>query len=221
VSPPRNDSSERAPRSDRLRPYRAKRRSDRTPEPEANGGRKRSSEPIFVIQEHDASTRHFDFRLEVHGALASWAVPKGPSTDPRDKRLALRTEDHPLDYGDFEGVIPEDEYGGGTVIVWDRGPFRNVRAGKDDDEGRADLAESIDEGHVEVHLEGEKIRGGYALVRTNLGGGSDEQWLLVKMDDDDADARRNPVSTETKAVLPGLTIDEMREAMDEAKGDTS
>ncbi|MBU2532023.1 MAG: DNA ligase, partial [Alphaproteobacteria bacterium] len=105
--------------------YRSRRDFDKTPEPSGNDTPSRDAD-FFVIQEHDASTHHFDFRIAVGGTLKSWAVPKGLSTDPREKRLALPTEDHPLDYADFEGVIPEGEYGAGVVIVWDRGPFENV-----------------------------------------------------------------------------------------------
>jgi DNA ligase D-like protein (predicted 3'-phosphoesterase) len=187
-----------------LKEYREKRDFRRTKEP--SGGEKTASDkPVFVIQKHDASNLHYDFRLEVDGVLKSWAVPKGPSTDPSVKRLAMPTEDHPLEYADFEGVIPEDEYGGGTVMVWDTGPYRNLRAEKDEE--KLSMAESLDDGKVEVWLEGEKLRGGYALIRT--GKGDDARWLLIKMDDDEADARRNPTSTEPKSVLSGRTLDEI------------
>jgi DNA ligase D-like protein (predicted 3'-phosphoesterase) len=164
-----------------------------------------------VIQKHDATNLHYDFRLEVDGVLKSWAVPKGPSTDPRVKRLAIPTEDHPLEYADFEGAIPEDEYGGGTVLVWDKGPYRNLK--KDDDGNEVPMAESVDKGHLTVWLEGKKLTGGYALIRT--GRGDDRRWLLVKMKDDEADARRNPVSTEPRSVLSGRTLDEIRKEADE------
>jgi DNA ligase D-like protein (predicted 3'-phosphoesterase) len=194
------------------RDYEAKRDFSRTPEPRGDGGR-RGDRPIFVIQEHAASTRHWDFRLEVDGVLKSWAVPKGPSTDPSDKRLAVPTEDHPLDYADFEGTIPEGEYGAGSVVVWDTGPYDNIT---EKDDGLRPMAEAIAEGHVLVRLHGQKLAGGYALQRT--GRGDDANWLLVKMRDDDADARRNPTSTEPKSVLSGRTVEEIADRSDEAAG---
>jgi len=197
-----------------LRTYRSKRDFRRSPEPSArtadDDARPRFAKrgnPVFVIQEHDASTHHFDFRLEVEGVLRSWAVPKGPSTDPREKRLAVAVEDHPLDYADFEGVIPEDEHGAGPVIVWDAGPYRSLR--RDDDGREIPLADALEEGQAEVWLEGRKLRGGYALVHGRLGG-RDESWLLVKMRDAGADARRNPVRTEPESVLSGRTLADVR-----------
>jgi DNA ligase D-like protein (predicted 3'-phosphoesterase) len=183
---------------DKLSDYRAKRDFERTPEPA--GGRSEGRPPRFVIQKHDASRLHYDFRLEVHGVLKSWAVPKGPSTNPRDKRLAMPTEDHPLDYIDFEGVIPAGEYGGGTVIVWDTGTYRNITTRKGEE---VPLGRALQNGHASVWLEGRKLRGGYALTR--VGRGKDERWLLVKMKDEGADARRNPVSTQPESVLTGRT----------------
>ncbi len=138
--------------------------------------------------------------------LVSWAVPKGPSTDPRDKRLAIRTEDHPLDYADFEGVIPEGEYGAGTVLIWDRGRYRNLRAGEEGEEPM-DMQASLDDGLVEVWLEGEKLTGGYALKR--IRGDDQAQWLLIKMDDERADARRRPTSTQPLSVKSGRDLDEI------------
>jgi len=204
---------------DRLARYRQKRDFQRTGEPGGqgrHGGKSGGKDrPLFVVQEHAASSLHWDFRLEVDGVLKSWAVPKGPSTDPREKRLALPTEDHPLDYADFEGVIPRDEYGGGTVIVWDRGPYRNLRAEKDD----TGMAASLDDGKVEVWLEGEKLAGGYALIRTGGSGDGQPRWMLVKMDDDRADARRNPTSTEPRSVLSGRTCKEVAREEGEQDGD--
>lgn len=183
--------------------YEKKRDFSRTPEPrpgQRNGGKK----PVFVIQKHDASTLHYDFRLEVDGVLKSWAVPKGPSTDPRDKRLAMPTEDHPLDYADFEGVIPEGQYGGGSVIVWDTGTFENIT----EKEGRLKpAADALADGHFMFRIDGKKLNGGYALHR--IGKGKDERWLLIKMRDEAADARRKPVSTEPESVLTGRTVDDV------------
>jgi DNA ligase D-like protein (predicted 3'-phosphoesterase) len=156
-------------------------------------------EPMFVVQKHAASTLHYDFRLEVGGVLRSWAVPRGPSTDPREKRLAVEVEDHSLGYGDFEGVIG-DGYGAGAVIVWDTGTWRPLG----DDE---DAAAALDDGHLSFWLDGEKLRGGYALHRTR--GGAKAQWLLIKRRDEAADARRNPVSTQPESVLSGRTIEQM------------
>jgi DNA ligase D-like protein (predicted 3'-phosphoesterase) len=153
--------------------------------------------PRFVIQQHAATSMHFDFRLEVAGTFKSWAVPKGPSTDPRDKRLAMAVEDHELSWGDFEGVIAEGQYGAGPVIVWDRGDYRNLR--------EEPMAKCIERGHLSFWLEGRKLRGGWSLRRTG-----DRKWLLVKRRDEEADARRNPVCTQRESVVSGRTIDEVR-----------
>ncbi len=139
-----------------LEDYTAKRDFSRTPEP-AGTGRRAAGAPIFVVQKHDASHLHYDFRLEVDGVLKSWAIPKGPSTDPREKRLAVPTEDHPLEYAGFEGVIPAGEYGAGTVMVWDTGSFRNITEKKG---APVPLAEAVAHGHVKVWLEGQKLKGG-------------------------------------------------------------
>lgn len=194
----------------KLQSYRDKRDFRKTPEPQ--GSSKGSSDKdgkIFVIQKHDAQTLHYDFRLEVDGVLKSWAVPKGPSTDPSDKRLAVATEDHAIDYADFEGVIPEGEYGAGPVLIWDRGTYENVN---EKDDGLRSMDDSLRDGHVLVRLSGEKISGGYALQRID---DEEDQWLLVKMDDDEADARRNPVSTEPDSVVSGRSIEEIAADADE------
>jgi DNA ligase D-like protein (predicted 3'-phosphoesterase) len=193
---------------DRLGRYRGKRRAGATREPGVSGEppskrpRKRTT-PQFVIQKHQASSLHYDFRLEVDGTLRSWAVPKGPSTDPREKRLAVEVEDHPLDYADFEGVIGRGNYGAGTVIVWDAGTYRNL------DKERS-IAEAIESGHVKVWLDGEKLKGGWTLQRTRRG--EKPQWLLIKRRDAEADARRNPQSTQPKSIKTGRTIEQVARA---------
>ena len=194
-------------KNDKLAAYQGKRNSTKTPEPQGDQVNLEwaGSRPVFVIQKHDASSLHYDFRIEVDGVLKSWAVPKGPSMDPRQKRLALPTEDHPLAYANFEGMIPEDEYGGGTVLIWDRGHYRNLK--KDQDEDPPTIAEQIEGGHVTIWLEGDKLTGGYALIQTDSG--EDPRWLLIKMDDDQADARRNPTSTEPASVKTGRTLEEI------------
>ena len=192
------------PVADRLKRDRDKRNAATTEEPgvkAGRAGRKRGGrKPRFVIQKHAASSLHYDFRLEVDGTLRSWAVPKGPSTDPREKRLAVEVEDHPLSYGGFEGVIGKGNYGAGAVIVWDRGTFENL----DDEQS---MAEALDAGHAKVWLEGEKLRGGWTLQRT--GGGAKPKWLLIKRRDEGADARRNPQSTQPESVISGRTVEEV------------
>jgi DNA ligase D-like protein (predicted 3'-phosphoesterase) len=153
----------------------------------------------FVIQEHAATSHHFDLRIEVGGVYKSWAVPKGLSLNPKDKRLAMEVEDHPLSWGRFEGVIPEGEYGAGEVIIWDRGSYKNLRD--------ISMEKALKEGRVEVWLEGEKLRGGWLLVKYK---GRKGQWLVIKLQDEGADARRNPVKTERESVKSGRTIEELR-----------
>lgn len=192
--------------NDKLQDYRSKRDFRKTKEPSGRGRASRGGRR-FVIQKHDASRLHYDFRLEIDGVLASWAVPKGLSTDPREKRLAIQTEDHPLGYADFEGVIPKGEYGAGTVLLWDRGTYRNLRARKGRDSRSMERA--LEDGLIEVWLEGEKLQGGYALKR--IQGGNKPQWLIIKMKDDQADARRRPTRTETASVKSGRELEEIAE----------
>jgi bifunctional non-homologous end joining protein LigD len=177
----------------KLREYRRKRDPSKTSEPfEAGAG-----DGFFVVQKHDATRLHYDFRLAMDGVLVSWAVPKGPSYDTRQKRLAVHVEDHPLSYRDFEGVIPEGEYGAGSVIVWDAGPYR-LREG------------SVASGSLKLDLSGKKLRGGWALVRMKPRGDKDE-WLLLKERDEHADAERDVTAEEPRSVLSGLTIEEIAE----------
>src|SRR5262249_10924993 len=145
-------------------------------------------------------SHHYDFRLEVDGVLKSWAVPKGPSTDPKEKRFATQTEDHPLDYIDFEGTIPKGEYGAGAAIVGDTRTRRSTT-----DEGNPPLAEPSKKGHGRVFLEGQKLRGTWALTRFR----GRDQWLLVKTKDDSADARRNLVKSRPESVKTGRTLKEV------------
>jgi DNA ligase D-like protein (predicted 3'-phosphoesterase) len=190
-----------------LNKYRQKRNFSKSQEPD--GSKKSSSKKnIFVIQEHQARSHHFDFRIQSGDVLLSWAVPKGPSTNPKDKRMAQPTEDHPLDYAGFEGQIPEGEYGAGSVIVWDTGTYKNLRAEKEDD--GADIDQSYKDGKIEIWLEGEKLKGGYALIKMK----GRDAWMLIKMKDDEADARRNPVNTEKKSVKSGKTLKELEKERD-------
>lgn len=190
-----------------LKEYHEKRDFDISSEPFGEEADKKDKDKqIFVIQKHDASNLHYDFRLLVDGVLKSWAVPKGPSTDPKDKRLAVPTEDHPVRYADFEGVIPEDQYGGGTVMVWDAGTYQNEK--KDDDGNVIPMEEQLKNGHATFILKGKKLKGGYTLIQTQKG--KNEKWILKKVDDEEADARRNPVNTENKSVLTGRTMNQIR-----------
>jgi DNA ligase D-like protein (predicted 3'-phosphoesterase) len=197
--------------SDALSTYRRKRDFRRTPEP--GSGRKRqqrqeepaSSSPRFVVQVHDASSMHFDFRLEADGVLKSWAIPKGPSADPSEKRLAMPTEDHPLEYREFEGVVPPGQYGSGTVIVWDEGTYSNL---SERDGEPVPVAEALAKGHLSFALHGRKLHGGYALTRFR--DGKDEAWLLVKRADGRQTARKGgrtePVPARLRSVLTGRTL---------------
>ena len=152
--------------------------------------------PVFVIQKHDASSLHYDFRLEVDGVMASWAVPKGPSLDPADKRLAMAVEDHPMSWNQFEGRIPKGTYGAGAVIVWDRGTYENLR--------EEPMAEALENGRLTFRLEGEKLRGAWSL--RSIDG---RRWLLVKKADEDADREHDPVSERPESVKSGRTIEEV------------
>jgi DNA ligase D-like protein (predicted 3'-phosphoesterase) len=167
---------------DALKSYQEKRNFAVTSEPnppKIADKRADSGSQIFVVQEHHSRQLHYDFRLEVDGVLKSWAVPKGPSMNPKDKRLAVQTEHHPIEYASFEGTIPEGEYGAGTVVIWDRGIYNN-RSNKDGQE--ISLSQALKGGHASFWLEGKRLLGGFALTRTPRG------WLLVKMRDDKAES---------------------------------
>ena len=192
-----------------LTDYKKKRRFSKTPEP---GPKKKrtSSGRLFVVQKHRATRLHYDFRLEVDGVLKSWAVPKGPSLDPTVKRLAMQVEDHPVDYAKFEGVIPEGEYGGGTVMVWDLGTYKPENAD--------DVATSLRKGELKFSLNGKKLSGSWTLVRTQ-----DRQWLLIKHRDyytTDLDVTEiAPASILTRRTLAEIAEDEGGDVKKAATGD--
>lgn len=187
-----------------LKKYEEKRDFSKTAEPKA-GTSKEKNKLQFVIQKHDATRLHYDFRLEMDGVLKSWAVPKGPSTDPKNKRLAMMVEDHPFDYKDFEGIIPKGEYGGGTVIVWDEGTYEPIEEIKGKKAQEKHLLKQLAEGSIKIKLNGEKLKGEFALVKTK--GMGENGWLLIKHKDDFATAK--DITKQDKSVLSGKTISAM------------
>jgi bifunctional non-homologous end joining protein LigD len=196
-----------------LSKYREKRSAGKTPEP--FGGRSSGKELRFVVQMHDASHLHYDFRLEMNGVLKSWAVPKGPSMDPSIKRLAMMVEDHPYDYRNFEGIIPKGQYGGGTVIVWDEGRYEAL-APETNDVVKMDknLRHQLYSGKLKFRLFGEKLKGEFALVKAYGRGGN--EWLLMKLEDQYATSK--DFIAKDKSVLSGKTIAEMEESPDKVYG---
>ena len=184
--------------NERLRDYHGKRNFGRTGEPEGRDG-PAGREPRFVVQIHDASTMHFDFRLQVGDVLKSWSIPKGPSDLPKDKRLAVPTEDHPLEYEEFEGVIPAGEYGGGTVIVWDHGTYEPLSHDRRGDP--VDFAESLERGHATFRLHGTKLRGEYALTRFR-----ENNWLLVRTAKGPSRGHGTPDPRRARSARTGRTL---------------
>lgn len=193
-----------------LREYRTKRDFKRTAEPPGEGKKSRSNRkrgPAFVIQKHAASHLHFDLRLEVDGVMKSWAVPKGPSLDPAVRRLAIQVEDHPMEYNAFEGTIPEGEYGGGTVMLWDRGTYEADGAAPGEDEVR--MRKELRSGKISITLHGERLEGSFALVRTRGESGKKPQWLLIKHDDETAEPGSEIVGDDDQSVASGRTMEEI------------
>jgi bifunctional non-homologous end joining protein LigD len=192
-----------------LTEYKKKRKFDKTPEP---GPTKKTTKTgrLFVVQKHRATQLHYDFRLEAEGVLKSWAVPKGPSLDPTVKRLAMQVEDHPVDYAKFEGVIPEGEYGGGTVMVWDYGTYTP--------ENTDDVAQALKKGELKFSLNGKKLKGSWVLVRTR-----DRQWLLLKHRDyyttEEEVTEIAPASILTRRTLAEIAEDEGGNVKKAATGD--
>lgn len=200
ASAPERAAREEAP--ERLATYREMRDFTATPEPSGDGSPGRSDGARhFVVQRHRARALHYDLRFEIDGVLASWAVPKGPTLDPKARRLAVHVEDHPLEYADFEGVIPGGEYGGGDVIVWDRGTWEPY--------GTDDPARAVADGELHADVHGEKLRGRFVLVRTEAREGEKEQWLLLHKDDDDAVRGWDP-EDHPRSVVSGRTNAEVK-----------
>jgi bifunctional non-homologous end joining protein LigD len=178
----------------RLAEYNRRRRFDLTPEPSGKIGKKKAQAREFVIQKHRATALHYDFRLEHDGVMLSWAVPKGPSLDPSNKRFAMQTEDHPIEYNQFEGVIPEGEYGGGTVMIWDRGTWEPEVN---------DVDAALAKGDLKFKLHGKKLKGSWVLVRMRQ-----RQWLLIKHRDNTASTAditsEKPRSAVSRRTLAGI-----------------
>ncbi len=181
-----------------LKTYRKKRDFSTTPEPKGST-MKASKKPRFVIQKHASRTLHYDLRLEDEGVLKSWAIPKGPSTDPKDKQLAIETEDHPLEYGEFEGIIPQGNYGAGNVLIWDSGTFNNMKD--------IPLKKALKNGEATIELNGKKLKGGYALIRTKYQG--KKSWLFIKMKDEHAKPDYTITKKEPLSVVSGKSIEEL------------
>jgi bifunctional non-homologous end joining protein LigD len=197
---------------DKLSRYKAKRDFEMTKEPSGSAAVKPSNSLRFVIQKHDATRLHYDLRLELDGVFKSWAVTKGPSLDPADKRLAVEVEDHPLDYGDFEGTIPKGEYGGGTVMLWDRGFW--------EPEGKKTPQKALEDGDFKFVLDGDRLHGSFVLVRMkhDRNKGKRTNWLLIKHHDDFAVDSMVPPSSNRMPRLPRLPRDERWRPLLRARG---
>ncbi len=190
-----------------LEKYRSKRDFSRTAEP--RGGRARAARKLaFVIQKHAARNVHYDLRLELDGVMKSWAVPKGPSLDPSVKRLAMQVEDHPIEYNTFEGIIPKGEYGGGTVMLWDRGTYEY---GADDLDPIDGLRRGYEKGDFKFVLHGKRLRGSWVLVRIRRGDPTKPQWLLIKHRDEFADRETEVTEEYQTSVATGRTMEEIAE----------
>ena len=196
-----------------LSEYRRKRDFKRTREPsgESAAGTRKKGTLRFVIQKHAASHLHFDLRLELDGVMKSWAVPKGPSLDPSVKRLAMQVEDHPIDYNTFEGTIPKGEYGGGTVMLWDKGTYSPDKAAPGENYASA-VREGLRKGDLKISLHGERLHGSFALVRMKFGDRSagKPQWLLIKHRDEFA-SDSDVVADNMTSVTTGRTMKEIAE----------
>jgi bifunctional non-homologous end joining protein LigD len=185
--------------------YKAKRDFRKTAEPEGGPPRARAADSLrFVIQKHAATHLHFDLRLELDGVMKSWAVPKGPSFDPTVKRLAMEVEDHPIEYNTFEGTIPKGQYGGGTVMIWDRGTYAPESGG-----GAAALRAGYERGDLKFVMDGERMRGSWVLVRTRRDDRGRAQWLLIKHRDEHAREGSDIVAEELTSIVSDRTMEEI------------
>lgn len=194
-----------------LREYRGKRDFGRTPEPAGEDHSTAGGQPRFVVQKHDATQLHFDLRLEMGGVMRSWAVPKGPSLDPADRRLAMEVEDHPIEYNSFEGTIPEGEYGGGTVMIWDRGTFMPDETRPREKPDTA-VRRGYRDGKLSITFHGERLAGSFALVRTDqVEGGPRSKWLLIKHRDEFARPGSKIATSAKRSVVSGRTMKEIAE----------
>jgi bifunctional non-homologous end joining protein LigD len=208
-----------------LEEYRKKRDFEKTSEPAGGSAEPRPDKPRYLIQKHAATRLHYDLRLELDGVLLSWAVPKGPSLDPREKRLAAHVEDHPLEYGSFEGIIPKGEYGGGTVMLWDEGWWepdmewlhasstkKQVKSAEE--KGAAGM---LEQGELKFRLHGQKLKGSYVLVRMKPRPGErGESWLLIKHRDEEASEDRDITEEQPNSVVSGRSLEQI--AADAKKG---
>ena len=192
----------------KLTAYRAKRDFKATAEPSGDDRVRPAEYARFVIQKHDATRLHFDLRLEIDGVFKSWAVTRGPSLDPHDKRLAVEVEDHPLAYGDFEGTIPKGEYGGGTVMVWDRGTYE-YGGEEDDDDPVESLRQGYARGDFKFVLHGKRLKGSWVLVRTRRGDPRRAQWLLIKHRDEAAEPGSDVVEEFQTSAATGRTMEQI------------
>jgi DNA ligase D-like protein (predicted 3'-phosphoesterase) len=182
--------------TDKLGKYRSKRNFQTTTEPVGIGQKIKNEKPIFVIQKHAAQNLHYDFRLEIDGVLVSWTIPKGPSLDPGQKQLAIPTEDHPIEYADFEGKIPKDQYGGGSVIIWDYGHYHPIDKTPE---------EMLQNHKIEIRLYGKKLRGGFTLIKMK----GRDQWLLIKTKDEEADSETDILKSRPESAVSGQVIEEI------------
>lgn len=185
-----------------LSKYQAMRDFQATPEPKGAARPRKAKRPLFVVQKHDASHLHYDFRLEIEGVLKSWAVPKGPSYDPGTKRLAMMTEDHPYEYASFEGVIPQGNYGAGNVIIWDQGTWEYIGA-------EGDAAAAVRKGEIKFRLDGVKLKGEWVLIHLRGRSRKANEWLLVKHRDEWASSKVDVTEFAPQSVVSGKLVEQI------------